>query len=119
MSTILEFWATVRRECERADRYDMRLSMAVYEIGIRDEKNLLVRKLVRKLYQRVRNMDFVGWFDSGQIGILMPHTESDGAMKLAQDVFSLMTPLTSPPPFTIFTYPSRRWPIRARFSLSL
>lgn len=119
MSSILEFWDTVRRECERADRYEMRLSLAVYEIGIKDEKNLLVRQLVRKLSLRVRNMDFIGWFDTSQIGILMPHTPDDGAMKLARDVYYLMTPLTSPPPFTIFTYPSERWPIKKSFTLRL
>lgn len=119
MSSPLEFWDTVRRECDRADRYNMRLSMAVYEIGIRDEKNLLVRTLVRRLAHRVRNMDFIGWFDPGQIGILMPHTPNDGAIKLAQDVYDLLSPLTSPPPFTIYTYPSDRWPVKKSIHLRL
>lgn len=119
MSSPLEFWDTVRRECERADRYGMRLSMAVYEIGIKDEKNLLVRTLVRRLAHRVRNMDFIGWFDPGQIGILMPHTPNDGAIKLAQDIYDLLSPLTSPPPFTIYTYPSERWPVKKSVPLRL
>lgn len=119
MSSPLEFWDTVRLECERADRYDMRLFMAVYEIGIKDEKNILVKTLVRKLSLRVRNMDFIGWFSTGQIGILIPHTPNEGAIKLAQDIYDLLSPLTSPPPFTIYTYPSDRWPIKKSIPLRL
>lgn len=119
MSSPLEFWDTVRKECDRADRYDMRLAMVVYEIGIKNEKNLLVRTLVRKLSQRVRNMDFIGWFDPGNIGILMPHTPNDGVMKLAHDIFDLLSPLSSPPPFTIYTYPSNRWPVKKGILLRL
>lgn len=111
MSSVQEFRETALRECERASRYDIRLSMSIYEVGSTDENNLLVRRLVRILNRRVRSIDHVGWFDSGQIGVLLPHTPSDGAFKLAQDIFDLIASVPSLPPFTIYTYPSEKWPI--------
>ncbi len=105
-----EFKEVVERECERADRYGQRLSLALFEIGTIDENNLAVRQLIRTIHRRFRDIDELGWYNSKQIGVILPHTPLKGAWKLAEDVNNLLTAFPQPPPFTIYTYPSERWP---------
>lgn len=44
----------------------------------------------------------------------MPFTPSEGAWQLAEHVSNLLASLTTPPPFTIYSYPSDNWPRRRR-----
>lgn len=108
--TVSEFHNRLENECERADRYHKRLSLAVFEVGTSDENNVLVRRLVRTLHNRFRNIDELGWFSNSQIGVILPYTPAKGAWKLAEDVCELISALSTSPPFTIYSYPSQNWP---------
>ncbi len=108
--TVPEFHNRLENECERADRYNKRLSLAVFEVSTSDENNVLVRRLVRTLHNRFRNIDELGWFSNSQIGVILPYTPAKGAWKLAEDVCELISALSTSPPFTIYSYPSQNWP---------
>ena len=102
-----EFHAMVAQECDRAGRYQTRFSLAVFEVGTHDESSVLIRRLVRTIHNRFRNTDDLGWYRRGQIGIVMPFTPPEGAWKLAEYVSQVISSITLPPPFTIYSYPSQ------------
>jgi lipopolysaccharide/colanic/teichoic acid biosynthesis glycosyltransferase len=105
-----EFHRLLKRECRRADRYQNRFSLAVFEVGTRDENSVLIRRLVRTIHNRFRRTDELGWFTARQLGVILPFTPAEGAWKLAEYVSEVVAAVTSPPAFTIYTYPSENWP---------
>jgi lipopolysaccharide/colanic/teichoic acid biosynthesis glycosyltransferase/GGDEF domain-containing protein len=105
-----EFRRLLKQECRRADRYQNRFSLAVFEVGTRDENSVLIRRLVRTIHNRFRRTDELGWYTSRQLGIILPFTPAEGAWKLAEYVSEVVAAVTSPPAFTIYTYPSDNWP---------
>lgn len=109
-----EFREIIDRECERAVRYHGRFSLAIFEVGARDENSVLIRRFVRTIHHRCRGTDEIGWYRPGQIGVMMPFTPLEGARQLAEHVSTLLSSLASPPPFTIYSYPSDNWPKRHR-----
>ena len=105
-----EFRRLLKQECRRADRYRNRFSLAVFEVGTRNANRVLIRRLVRTIHNRFRRTDELGWYSSRQLGIILPFTPAEGAWKLAEYVSDVIAAVTSPPAFTIYTYPSRNWP---------
>jgi lipopolysaccharide/colanic/teichoic acid biosynthesis glycosyltransferase len=105
-----EFHRLLKQECRRADRYQNRFSLAVFEVGTRDENSVLIRRLVRTIHNRFRRTDELGWYTPRQLGVILPFTPADGAWKLAEYVSDVVAAVTSPPAFTIYTYPSENWP---------
>ena len=105
-----EFRALVDLESARADRYHSRFSLALFDVGASDENSVLIRRLVRTLHHRFRNTDELGWYSPRQIGVILPFTPAAGAWKLAEYVCGIVSAVTAPPPFTIFSYPSQNWP---------
>ncbi len=119
LNSVLDFRKIIERECRRANRYNAKLSLIIYEIGSRNERDLAVRLVIRVMGRRVRNMDDIGWFDLSQIGVLLPHTPGIGACKLSEDLIRLLAAAPSALPFTIYSYPSHLWPVSNRLSLIL
>ena len=64
-----EFHRLLKQECLRADCYQSRFSLAVFEVGTRDENSVLIRRLVRTIHNRFRRTDELGWYTSRQLGI--------------------------------------------------
>jgi len=114
-----EFRKIIKKECARADRYKTKLSLIIYEIGNKSERDMTVRNLIRILGQRARNMDDIGWFDLAQIGVLLPHTPGEGASSLSSDIARLLDSSPETLPFTIYSYPSQLWPVKPRMSILL
>jgi hypothetical protein len=109
----LEFRENIDHECKRIVRYRSRFSLAIFEVG-RYENSTLIHRFVRTIHRRFRDTDEIGWHRQGQIGVMMPITPSVGAWQVAEQISSLFSSYTSPPPFTIYSYPSDNWPKRHR-----
>jgi lipopolysaccharide/colanic/teichoic acid biosynthesis glycosyltransferase len=105
-----EFHRLIDMECDRADRYQSRFSLALFDMGTNDENSVLIRRMVRTLHSRFRSTDELGWYSRHQIGIIMPFTPAEGAWKLAEYVCGVVAAVTFPPTFAIFSYPSECWP---------
>jgi lipopolysaccharide/colanic/teichoic acid biosynthesis glycosyltransferase len=109
-----EFHERINNECALADRYNQRFSLALFEMGNQNENSVAVRRLVRTLYSRFRNIDELGWYSNRQIGVILPYTPAEGAWTLAENVCALISSILEPPPFTIYTYPSEKWPKKSK-----
>lgn len=114
VNSVKEFYQIIETETKRADRYFLRISLAVFEVKSSDENNIIVRRLVRIMHKRIRSADAVGWYAKKQIGVLLPHTPEHGAWKVTENIYSLLSSSDFLPPYTIYTYPSDNWPIKAK-----
>src|SRR5258706_4033087 len=95
-SQVMDFRTGLIRERARADRTEQEFSVLVLE----GQANL-----IHMLEERLRNTDEIGWFDKQRIGVLLPNTPANGAVKLAQDIRRMTMP--SPPSVTVYTYPGQ------------
>ena len=100
------FNAIILREKARADRNQHPFSLLLFNTAIPETNSIGVQYLADVLAKRIRLTDEVGWFDNKCIGVLLPDTPSAGAKSLADDICKAITTKTSPPEYTVHTYPS-------------
>lgn len=114
INSVKEFRLIIELESKRADRYGLRISLAVFEVKSSKENNVVVKRLIRVLRQRTRSADVIGWYGKNKIGVLLPHTTEKGACKVTEDVYALLSSTDFLPPYTVYTYPSGNWPVRPK-----
>lgn len=102
------FRVVLERERARADRNGHQFSIVAFDIGQPEMDRTSVEHFVSVLLKRIRFTDELGWFDSHRIAALLPETKPAGAKNLAEDVCQIFTVPTSPPKYTIHTYPSNK-----------
>jgi diguanylate cyclase (GGDEF)-like protein len=87
----------LRTEVARAHRYDRPLAMLLLDVdGLRhvnqahgtEGGDLVLELVARTLDGCVRGMDFVGRTDADEFAMLLPETDIDGALRLAERVRS-------------------------------
>jgi lipopolysaccharide/colanic/teichoic acid biosynthesis glycosyltransferase len=100
------FASILNRERDRADRTNQEFSMVVFEIGAGNDKSESTRHLVTLLTQRIRSTDDIGWLESGNLGVVLPHTSPDGAWKFVDNLRSSYNGKLSPPDCQVYSYPS-------------
>lgn len=104
--TTQEFVEILERERERADRHNHQFSLVVFDMGPIEANRAAARRIVRKIHQRLRNIDEVGWYDKWRIGVIMPYTPAEGAWELADDICDSIEKTLPPPVCAVYTYPS-------------
>lgn len=97
-----EFLSILKVERARADREGPSFSLILFEINeIYTDK--YVKEFIDLLKERIRLVDFIGWFDSGVIGVILFSTNISGAKKFLIDVETKTRTIL--PEFSIFSYP--------------
>lgn len=102
-----EFRAILDRERARSNRNGHEFSLVVFDLGSVNEERARARRLAHVLSHRVRATDEIGWFDERRIGVALPYTALEGALKVADDVCQTISTSTFPPSYTVYSYPSR------------
>jgi hypothetical protein len=99
-----EFRAVIEQERARADRNDHQFSLVVFDIIPPIGKKVGIRRMIRKISDRIRIIDKMGWYDNQRIGIILPYTSGEGATKLAETICDLFG--TSKPKMecAVYTY---------------
>lgn len=99
------FQAALERERMRADRSDRVFSLMV--IAPREGATAeAVERLAQVLRSRIRKTDTAGWFDRRHVGVILPETPAQGALKLASDLFAFYDDPSAVPIFDIYTHPA-------------
>jgi len=98
-----EFRMILNRERARVNRNGHIFSLIVFDVEGLD--TTFASRLAHVLARRIRSTDEVGWLDGRRVGIALPYTLQAGAGKLADDLSQLIATETSPPAYTIYTYP--------------
>lgn len=106
------FLAILNREIARADRYNKKISLIVFNVDSHNDGSS-AQFLGNFLSSRVRLSDEVGWFDEKSIGILLPDTSLDGAWKIAEEIREKISHTILQPSCKVFMYPSTQWPVKS------
>jgi len=99
------FGAAIRLEQNRADRAGYQFSLILFDTENLQAHNGSVQYLAYALAARIRSTDEIGWFDKQHIGAMLPYTSAAGAQTLAGNIRQAIAAKTSPPEYTIYTYP--------------
>jgi hypothetical protein len=102
-----EFSAILVRERARANRNGHEFSLVVFDPGRAQPNSAYTRWLAQVLMQRVRATDEIGWFDDCHIGLVLPYTGPESALKVADDVRQIISAVAVSPRYTVYSYPSR------------
>jgi PleD family two-component response regulator len=102
-----EFRAILDRERTRVNRNGHEFSLVVFDMGSVSRDSARARRLAHVLSHRVRATDEIGWFDERHIGVALPYTAPESALKVAADICQMMASETLSPIYTVYTYPSR------------
>ena len=102
-----EFRAILDRERARVNRNGHEFTLVVFDLGNINHNSAYTRHLMHVLSRRVRATDETGWLDERRIGVALPYTASEGALKMAHDVCQIISTRALSPRYTVYTYPSR------------
>ena len=102
-----EFRAILNRERARVNRNGHEFSLVVFDLRNVNHNSAYARHVAHVLSHRVRATDEIGWFDEQRIGVALPYTAPEGALKVADDVCQTISTRTLSPRYTVYTYPSR------------
>ncbi len=105
-----QFHAILEREKARVERNAHQFSLVLFEVSKAGQNVSQMRYLTHSLANRMRWTDEVGWFGDERIGVILPDTSAVGAERLAESVCEAVTAKSSPPEYTIYTYPSASFP---------
>jgi lipopolysaccharide/colanic/teichoic acid biosynthesis glycosyltransferase len=105
-----EFRAIIERECMRADRTNLQLSLVVFNLINTNSSSDGAEELKSVLCRRIRITDEVGWFDEKSIGTILPDTTTEGAWKFAGDICRRVATIAKNLNCMVYTYPSKWLP---------
>lgn len=77
-----KFRKLIERERERAGRNGSVFSLVLIEIGSWSGAFINPQQMQKRIAASLRNVDEIGWYDDAHIGILLPYTSGEGAVKL-------------------------------------
>ncbi len=105
-----EYFRTIlNREIARADRYNKKISLIVFNVNGYDDSTS-IQFFINFLSSRVRLSGEAGWFDEKSIGVLLPDTSLDDAWKMAEMIRKEISYTISQPSCKVYMYPSTQWP---------
>jgi len=100
-----EFQSVIKRERNRADRDGSGFSVIGFYGSNGTRFRSLADTVIRVVETRLRMPDEIGWFDSDRIGVLLPSTDEEGAVKLASDIQRALSDETTDVAFSVCSYP--------------
>ena len=100
-----DFFQTLERERERANRNNQPFSLVVFDFRFFLPSHSTTKQFIKRITLRMRKIDEIGWYSQRQIGILLPYTNFQGAGIFVQSLkksFGFTMPLIN---CAVFTYP--------------
>jgi hypothetical protein len=96
---ILEF------EKERADRGNHQFSLIVFDKERFEAQTDETQHLIDNIFQRIRDIDIVGWLNGEGIGIILPYTPTEGANQLVKCISESSNSSIPKSAYSVHTYP--------------
>ena len=100
-----KFHTIIKCECSRSDRLNKSFSLIIFKVGNNEEFIILTKFLG----SRIRMSDQIGWFDNLNLGLLLPETSYDGAIKFSEEIRRAMDLIFKPLICQVYFYPSLEW----------
>jgi lipopolysaccharide/colanic/teichoic acid biosynthesis glycosyltransferase len=103
------FLRILERERARSDRYGNIFSLIIFEASNSNGHKPKVLIPIDILINRLRPTDEVGWYNKARLGIILPSTPYEGAVKLANDIcIQIQNRTRKSPAFEVLIYPADR-----------
>jgi lipopolysaccharide/colanic/teichoic acid biosynthesis glycosyltransferase len=87
--SISEFTFLVQHERVRADRNHTIFSLLLLSLNPENIHDKTVKDFIVRIKQHIREVDYLGWHDHHTLGILLPQTDSEGALRFTEHIKSL------------------------------
>lgn len=100
-----DFSRLLELERARADRSNQKVSLVVFNISTTTLKNENYINLIATIRGRIRCIDEAGWYDNQRIGMILPFTSNEGAIKLAENICNSLDESIPKPVCAVYTYP--------------
>jgi lipopolysaccharide/colanic/teichoic acid biosynthesis glycosyltransferase len=85
-------------------------SLIAFQLLQGDWSDARLAPLAKKLIDRIRVTDAAGWLPDGRIGVLLPHTNANGAECFVEDVFAALGQEASAVAYEVFSAPPSKPP---------
>ena len=102
-----QFLYLIEIERSRSHRNNIEFSLILIKIDQEKIGEAVVSQLVQKISKRIRRIDKIGWYDEGQIGILLPSTSQRGAEKFADELAGGTEDIPLNIEFSTISYPTK------------
>jgi hypothetical protein len=107
--SVPEFQEIIKKERSRSDRNNHGFSLIIFRDGSLSGDDGVLSQCIEILMSRTRISDEIGWYDEGNIGLLLPDTKLSGAHNLAEDIVSIVKAAGLAITYKLFVYPSFGW----------
>lgn len=103
-----EFREKLKIERSRTHRNSHEFSLVLLKIEPLQLNQEKTEKLIRQIHSRMRDIDNIGWYDTHNIGIILPYTSSEGAKGFMSNIFHAVNGLKDDTEYTLYTYPPEK-----------
>lgn len=104
------FLQLIEMERNRVHRDNQQFSVILLNVDQHQNQEVSISDLAGLIRKRVRRIDIVGWYDHCRLGVLLPHTSTAGAEKVAEciaaDLCGIHPETAGNMPFRILSYPN-------------
>jgi hypothetical protein len=107
--SIQDFQEIIKKERSRSDRNNHGFSLIIFRDASLSGDSTALSQCLGILMSRTRISDEIGWYDEGNIGLLLPDTKLSGAHNLAEDIVSIVKAIGLAITYKLFVYPSFGW----------
>lgn len=81
-----EFTKIIELERDRVHRGNKQFTVVLFAVEKQVNGNTNTVNLIKKIFNRVRKIDQIGWYDNQHIGVLLPNTDKEGADIITKDI---------------------------------
>ena len=109
-----EFNQFITYECNRTNRSDIEFSLILFSINKIASSKQILKKIIKFLLNKVRELDIIGLFDEQSWGIILPSTSYDEAHKFVVKLNENNNDKNTLLFYNIYTYPKIWYDDRAK-----
>ena len=117
LHSLADMQHVLRRERNRADRNEHEFSMLLFTLRASSHDTPLQTRFLHFLGKRLRSIDEVGWFETDQIGVILPYTSAENALIVAEGIRREFKDNINLRFEKVLAYPSI-WPFKKEFEVT-
>jgi PleD family two-component response regulator len=99
-----EFHQKLEIECRRSAYNEQSFSLILLKMNSPQSGQEKIQKLIKKIHNRIRDIDIIGRYDTESIGVIMPYTSENGARGFLQKIMASIMELKKDVEYTIYKY---------------
>jgi PleD family two-component response regulator len=99
-----EFHKKLEIECRRSVYNEQSFSLILLKMNSSQSDQEKIQKLIKKIHNRIRDIDIIGRYDTENIGVIMPYTSENGARGFLQKIMASIMELKKDVESTIYKY---------------